>query len=136
MSARCEIRRTTALALLGGLASAALSGCFSDQPTTTSPVTTLQCSVPVASTVFGAEQTVIPIRDFGFRIDTVHVRRGSRVTWVNCDAEGHTSTSDTDVWSSPTIATGQTYSHVFDQAGRFRYHCIPHPFMTGTIVVD
>jgi plastocyanin len=48
----------------------------------------------------------------------------------------HTATSDTGVWDSGTLATGQSYSHTFDQPGTYTYHCTIHPFMKGTIVVQ
>lgn len=136
MSARAHVLRTAALALLGTLASAALSSCFSDRQSSTSPQAKGTCTIAATSAVFGVDQVVIPIRDFAFRPDTVHVKRGTRVAWVNCDEAVHTSTSDTGAWSSPTFGLGETYSRVFDQPGRFRYHCLPHPFMTGTIIVD
>jgi plastocyanin len=33
------------------------------------------------------------------------------------------------------MSNGQTFTHTFDTAGTFKYHCSIHPFMTGSIVV-
>jgi plastocyanin len=52
------------------------------------------------------------------------------------DAVAHTVTSDTGVWDSGTLATGQSYSHTFDQPGTYPYHCAIHPFMKATIIVQ
>ncbi|MBT5206234.1 MAG: hypothetical protein HOM00_03905, partial [Acidimicrobiaceae bacterium] len=31
---------------------------------------------------------------------------------------------------------GDSFSHTFTEAGTFDYFCTPHPWMTGTVVVD
>jgi len=36
---------------------------------------------------------------------------------------------------SPTLAPGGTFSHRFDKAGSYAYHCTPHPFMKGVVIV-
>jgi plastocyanin len=64
------------------------------------------------------------------------VRAGTRVTWVNCDPDSHTSTADGAQWSSPLLATGDAFTHTFDAAGDFPYHCEPHPFMTARVIVE
>ena len=63
---------------------------------------------------------------------------GQTVTWLNCeeDATSHTSHANDETWSSPLLSPGTTFSHTFDQAGTFDYHCDPHPFMTGRVVVE
>jgi len=84
---------------------------------------------------FAATQTV-DISGFAFspRALTNHV--GDTVTWVMQDSVQHTSTSDTGVWNSGLLSKGQTFSFTFKNAGTFSYHCIPHPFMTGSITVQ
>jgi len=95
------------------------------------------CDVQFPSEAFGS--TIIIIRDFAFTPANVRVRAGTRVTWVNCgpaSAESHTSTSDTNVWSSSLLAPGATFTREFPQAGAFPYHCVPHPGMRGTVTVE
>ncbi len=60
---------------------------------------------------------------------------GTTVRWINKDPVVHTSTSDTHVWSSPSIAPGETFSYTFEEEGEYAYHCVPHPFMKGAVVV-
>ena len=43
--------------------------------------------------------------------------------------------ADNPVWSSPSLGPGDVYEVTFDAPGKFTYHCVPHPFMRGTIVV-
>ena len=81
----------------------------------------------------------IGIRNFAFAQTEVRVSAGTRVTWVNCERpniDPHTTTSDDNIWASPLLSAGQTYSRVFTQPGRYEYHCVPHPSMQGVIIVE
>lgn len=82
-----------------------------------------------------AQAMTISIQNFAFQPATLSVPVGTTVTWTNNDTVAHTSTSDSGVWNSGTLAPGQSYSYTFTQAGSFPYHCMIHPFMHGTIVV-
>ena len=119
------IRRHLLPALVLG---AALAGCFSERSTVTEVPAGDLCRSPTASTV--------QIRNFAFTTTEIRVSRGTQVTWVNCDTQSHTSTSDSDTWDSGLISPNTTYSRTFDQAGRFPYHCEPHPGMRATVVVE
>ena len=82
---------------------------------------------------------LIAIRDFTFRPDSLKVPVGATVSWVNCEDVGqepHTTTSDNAVWDSPELSPGNRFSHTFPAGGTFPYHCTPHPFMTGKVVVQ
>jgi plastocyanin len=127
-----------ALALLTGCigAGAIVLACFSDR---TGPATTTaaECRVPV--TVIDSLHYLIAIRDFGFHPDSLSVPPGATVTWVNCEDAGtepHTTTSNGSVWNSPDLSPGDRFSHTFPAQGAFPYHCTPHPFMTGKVVVQ
>ncbi|MDX1747485.1 MAG: cupredoxin family copper-binding protein, partial [Halobacteriales archaeon] len=79
--------------------------------------------------------TEVEIRQLSFGEDTIRVPVGVTVRWVNRDPVAHTSTSDDGRWSSPLIGPGETYSRRFEEPGRYPYHCEPHPFMTGVVIV-
>jgi plastocyanin len=82
--------------------------------------------------------TIVFVHDYAFHPATVRVRRGGRVTWVNCENTAglsHTTTSEAG-WSSGLIAPGAVFTTTLDVAGDFSYHCEPHPFMTGVVVVE
>ncbi len=64
---------------------------------------------------------------------TTTVKKGTRITWTNRDVAPHTVTGNG--WQSGTLAPGQTYWHVFNNAGSFDYYCAIHPVMQGTINV-
>ena len=60
------------------------------------------------------------------------------MTWINKDNVNHTVTADNasaDAPSSDDIANGKSYSFTFKKAGTYTYHCFPHPYMHGTVIV-
>jgi plastocyanin len=92
------------------------------------------CNIPLDEGVAGS--TLVVIRDFAFGPADVRVRAGERVTWLNCDVDQHTSTSDGGLWDSPLLATGEAFVQTFSTPGEFPYYCTPHPFMTGRVIVE
>jgi len=125
-------------AAIGALVAAA-AGCFSERSASTAPPGEGECSVAIGGGIVGSTQALVAIRDFSFQPAEVRVAIGTKVTWINCEPVGtpaHTSTSDAGVWSSPRLDPAATFSRTFDQAGRFPFHCEPHPFMTAAIVVE
>ena len=69
------------------------------------------------------------------RVIAWRVQPGEPIVWTNADAIPHTVTSDDGVWDSGDVAPGQTYRLVLDKPGTYKYHCMHHPYMIGTIVV-
>ena len=73
-------------------------------------------------------------------IATVEV--GAIVTWDNTDTAAHTATAGSTadgpsgVFDSSLIMPGGSYSYTADTAGTFDYHCMVHPWMEGTIIVE
>lgn len=117
------------------LAISGLLGCLSSR-TEPSEAVAGRCDVPLTATFPGS--TVVVIKNFAFVPAEVTVKAGGKVTWVNCDASGqpaHTSTADQGQWDSGSLTSGQSHTEVFAQAGRLDYHCEPHPFMKGVVVV-
>lgn len=85
--------------------------------------------------------TAVAIVDFAFNPTTLTVPKGTSVTWTNTGTSGHTVSADDKSFDSDssntnaTLATGATFSHTFDTAGTFSYHCKVHSSMTATITV-
>ncbi len=65
----------------------------------------------------------------------IEVAAGTTVRWTNNDPVVHTITADDGSWDSGAIEPGQTWSHTFTQPGEYHFHCTPHPFMKGVVVV-
>jgi amicyanin len=70
-----------------------------------------------------------------FPTDTVVISVGQAVRWNNTDPLGHTVTFDNGEPGSALIDPNGSYVRRFDHAGAFTYHCTPHPFMKGVVVV-
>ncbi len=120
------------LAIGYGLLAGAVAGCFSDREAT-APLEGV-CSFPVGDGVPGS--TIVVIQKFAFGPIDVRVRAGERVTWINCDTDSHTSSADGGQWASPLFVPGTAFTQAFPTAGEFSYHCEPHPFMTGRVIVE
>jgi plastocyanin len=89
------------------------------------------------ATPAAAQEVTIEIKDFKFNPDSVTLSPGTKVTWVNKDSTDHTVTSDVagGALASPFIKPGESWSFSFMPEVTYRYHCAPHPYMQGTIVV-
>jgi len=84
----------------------------------------------------GGGGTSINIQSFAFVGGTITVALGTQVTWTNKDSSPHTVTSDSGTeLSSGSLGQNATYSHTFNTAGTFPYHCTFHSSMTGSITV-
>jgi amicyanin len=70
-----------------------------------------------------------------FAGETVTISAGQAVRWTNRDPLEHTVTFDGAEPGSPPIPPNGSYVHRFDKPGTYTYHCTPHPFMKGTVIV-
>ena len=87
----------------------------------------------------GVTGAAVGIRDFAFAPETLRVAPGTAVTWVNCEGEDidpHTTTSDASAWDSGFLYPGETFTRTFEAVGENPYHCVPHPFMRGVVIVE
>ncbi|HYF40163.1 MAG TPA: cupredoxin family copper-binding protein [Gemmatimonadales bacterium] len=75
------------------------------------------------------------VEDFSFVPARLEVQRGTRVTWTNRGQVIHTVTAIDGSFDSGNIDSGATRSITFSRPGTYQYHCTPHPFMRGVIVV-
>ena len=64
----------------------------------------------------------------------VRIRAGQSVEWINFDPMVHTVTGDG--WDSGLMNEGGRYTRRFDRPGRYPYRCLPHPQMTGVVIVE
>jgi plastocyanin len=71
----------------------------------------------------------------GFVPATISVKAGQSIRWVNRTAANHQIVADDSSFSSPVLARNNAYSHVFANAGAFRYHDGLQPSVAGTVVV-
>ena len=82
------------------------------------------------------KQNRIEIKDFAFNPQTITVKSGDKVTWINRDEEPHTVVSvGKKFQKSSGLDTDQEFSIIAGAPGTYEYFCSVHPKMTGTIVV-
>jgi|SRR4029450_5752597 plastocyanin len=82
------------------------------------------------------KQNRIEIKDFSFKPQTLTVKSGETVTWINRDEEPHTVVSvEKQFKKSTALDTDQTFTITAGAPGTYTYFCSVHPKMTGTIVV-
>jgi plastocyanin len=90
---------------------------------------------------------VIEMQDLSFNPETVTVKKGDTVRWVNKDQTAHNPTSDDfnsdspdqsppSAWSAQPVNPGASFERVFDAPGTVDYHCEIHQYMKARIIVE
>jgi len=89
-------------------------------------------------TALAQETTEVHIEAYQFRPPEVRVRAGDTVRWVN--REKRTSHSvlfpAAGGLESERLFPDESWERRFDKAGRYDYHCGPHPEMKGVVLVE
>ena len=75
---------------------------------------------------------------------TAYLTIDNNVRWVNNDDTAHTVTPDHrhsdgysgDFGSPGVLKPGETYEFLFTEPQEVHYHCLPHPWMTGSIIIE
>lgn len=75
------------------------------------------------------------IRMIAFQPAEIRIRAGQSVEWINRDPIQHTVTGRDGKWGSELLNEGQRFRQRFATPGRYPYYCLPHPQMTGVVVV-
>ena len=82
-----------------------------------------------------ANVTAAEIRAMKFTQERIEVTAGTTIRWTNNDQLQHSVTANDGSWDSGLINPGGTWTHTFAQPGEYAFHCTPHPFMKGIVVV-
>lgn len=82
----------------------------------------------------------VTIKDFHFDPETVTIKAGETVTWVNEDRRNHMVMSGappvmTDLFMSPSLAKGDSWSYTFEEPGEYPYHSMTGSFI-GSVIVE
>ena len=83
----------------------------------------------------GAATQTVQVTKNGFTPQSSTISAGDTVTWHNADTADHQVVADDGSFASPVLHSDQSYSHVFNNAGTFKYHDSYAKTHTGTIVV-
>lgn len=112
--------------LAGMLGITLLAGCGGDEDDTN--------TAPGAA---ATPTTSIRIADFDYAPDPATVKAGSPIAIANADKAPHTLTEEggSPSFDSDTIKGGKSGSVTFREPGTFKYYCVFHPTMKGTVTV-
>lgn len=88
--------------------------------------------------------TEVTVKSNVFEPKDVTIKKGEKIRWKWAGGShnvvsGASCTEDGKFKSgAPTAASGTTFEHTFDAAGKFEYFCTPHCSMgmTGTVTVQ
>jgi plastocyanin len=75
------------------------------------------------------------VQDFMFRPARLEIAAGTTVVWTNGGQVPHTVTAEDGSFDTGPIEVGERRAITFSRPGTFRFHCTPHPFMRGEVVV-
>jgi plastocyanin len=80
----------------------------------------------------------IVIDNFAFGPQTLTVKAGTTVTWINRDGEPHTVvySGAARLFQSKPLDTNDKFSFRFATPGTYKYYCSVHPHMTGVVIVQ
>lgn len=87
-------------------------------------------AMPVA-----AKASTVTIDNFSFTPETLTIRAGTRVTFINHDDIPHTVVAVDKSFRSKALDTDDSYEFTFTKSGDFDYFCGLHPHMKGRVIV-
>ncbi|WP_312528008.1 amicyanin [Paracoccus sp. (in: a-proteobacteria)] len=102
---------------------------------------TVPSETPVAEAEAPADAVIVNIDKLKYETPEVKIKVGQTVTWVNKEAMPHNVDFVKGVvgeaeLKGPMLKKGFSFSVTFNEAGTFDYHCTPHPFMRGKVIVE
>lgn len=100
----------------------------------------MEAAEPATSAAPLAKRAVtVDIGDFKFKPETIKVKRGGTVTFVNTDKAPHTAQTDinpkTAEFDTGRLAKGEMKGVKLQETGSFSYFCAYHRFMEATVEV-
>ena len=101
---------------------------ISNTSTTTTTTTT---------TIETTSSVTVSMKNFVFNPQTLNIKAGTKVIWINNDNVDHTVTSDTEgIFDSGTMSPGESFSFTFNNLESVNYHCNFHRMMKGIVIVQ
>jgi plastocyanin len=70
-----------------------------------------------------------------FEPESLTVKPGDTIVWINKDFFPHTATAEDRSFDSRDIGTNKSWKYVAKKDGTFPYICTLHPTMKGTLTV-
>jgi plastocyanin len=77
----------------------------------------------------------ITIEGMKFNPESLEVKSGDTIVWINKDFFSHTATAEKKSFDSGEIKADASWKHVMSTKGAFLYKCTLHPTMKGSLTV-
>ncbi len=78
----------------------------------------------------------VDMKNFLFAPRQIEVAVGTTIEFTNSDDAMHTVSADDGTFRSGAIRPGRAWRATFSRPGRYPFHCGPHPYMRGVVVVQ
>jgi plastocyanin len=88
-----------------------------------------------AVAVMTGDTVVIDMKMLAYEPARIQVKPGTVVLFTNNAPLPHSVTADDSTFDSGLIDVGKRWAHAFPTAGTYSFHCTPHAFMKGVVVV-
>jgi plastocyanin len=108
------------------------AGCGSSSKKTTANPPPAASSTQPSS---GGTVTV-DMKNIAFSPNSVTVKVGQTVKWVNQDTVAHNVTAQSGAFKSTNFGSGGSFTFKATKPGTFGYACTIHPGMIGTLIVQ
>lgn len=79
-------------------------------------------------------EPVVAIHRYAFVPESLTIKAGTTVRWVNEDSAPHSVESPS--FDSSTLVKRKTFEHTFEKPGIYDYNCGIHPSEKGKIIVE
>lgn len=79
------------------------------------------------------ENTVI-IENYKYQPAEITIQSGETITWINKDSVRHNAKGDS--FDTGLLGKEESAEQQFDEPGTYDYHCTPHPYMKGKVIVE
>ena len=90
-------------------------------------------TVEQSSAVDAPLESTVELKNNAFSPDTVTLKRGGTITFVNKDSTMHTVTSDS--FDSGDLSGGDTFEQMFSKTGSYSIKCNYHSRMSLKVIV-
>jgi plastocyanin len=92
-------------------------------------------TAPASPAPAPAADAVVHIANFAYAPNTVTIKAGQTVLFINDDGDAHTVTADDKSFDSGGLDTHDQFRHTFAKPGKYSFFCALHPYMKAVVIV-
>jgi plastocyanin len=92
-------------------------------------------AAPATFQVHIVETDITAPTSWKFDPSSLGARAGDTVIWTNTGSQQHTVTADDGSFDSGMLGAGAKFTRMFSSPATIAFHCTPHPWMKGVILV-